>query len=172
MTNTYSVFENYYKIFSDFSLSLSQFKFFTLIAKLFIILAFYSQEVGYFDILVNILIKKKRTARRVRCGTGIYDDLLRKVYRFDDICTSRRGRDTLRGKVKFSQDAGKCAQKESFGRRCGGGEKGRNYVKSLENLSEHFLNSAFARLAYYFYRSGENGERVYALAVRLFSISG
>lgn len=58
-----------------------------------------------------------------------------------------------RYKVKFSQDAGKRAQKESFGRRCGGGEKGRNYVKSLENLSEHFLNSAFARLAYYFYGS-------------------
>lgn len=32
------------------------------------------------------------------------------------------------------------------------GEEGsRNYVKSLENLSEHFLKSAFARLAYYFY---------------------
>lgn len=59
----------------------------------------------------------------------------------------------IRYKVKFSQDAGKRAQKESFGRRCGGGEKGRNYVKSLENLSEHFLNSAFARLAYYFYGS-------------------
>lgn len=65
---------------------------------------------------------------------------------------------TLRGKVKFSQDAGKRAQKESFGRRCGCGEKGRNYVKSLENLSEHFLNSAFARLAYYFYGSRERTE--------------
>jgi len=71
-------------------------------------------------------------------------------------------RGTLRGKVKFSQDAGKRAQKESFGRRCGCGEKGRNYVKSLENLSEHFLNSAFARLAYYFYGSRERTESAHA----------
>lgn len=71
-------------------------------------------------------------------------------------------------KVKFFQDAGKRAQKESFGRRSSG-EKGRNYVKSLENLSVHFLNSA-SRLAYYFYGSWPR-KREYALAVRLSSIS-
>lgn len=95
----------------------------------------------------NILIKRKKNHARLEGSTRIQEEkyIASMIYVYRGYVT--------RYKVKFSQDAGKRAQKESFGRRCGGGGKGRNYVKSLENLSEHFLNSAFARLAYYFYGS-------------------